>query len=290
MHFYRFHVGDYLSHTHHLTPMEDLAYRKMLDYAYLHERGLEGDVAAIARAIGLRGQEKEVESVLSDFWFCTDGVWKNHRVEEELAMMADKQSKAVAAGKASGAARRTANGRSTDAERTLNGRRTIQDSETQDSETPVPEAHASRAALVGRPEDVPDDLWREWVAFRKAKRAPVTRLVLDTTRAKATAAGMSMREALTNWIANGQTGFYPTTGQRPAPGSKLGQPVAEHPRGMPIPFDSPLSPCHCPMCKAARERRGTAKARSDDGAVDGGKEIDRGTGEAPGPLHKEQKE
>lgn len=151
MHFYRFHVGDYLSHTHHLTPMEDLAYRKMLDYAYLHERGLEGDAASIARAIGLRGHEKEVASVLSDFWFCTDGVWKNNRVEKELAMMADKQAKAVAAGKASGAVRRTLNVRSTDAERTFNGRPTIQDSNTprpldsktprrQDTKTPVPDS------------------------------------------------------------------------------------------------------------------------------------------------------
>jgi hypothetical protein len=42
---------------------------------------------------------------------------------------------------------------------------------------------------------------------------------------------------------------------KPAPGSKLGQPLVEHPRGMPIPFDSPLSPCHCGMCVTARKRK-----------------------------------
>lgn len=42
---------------------------------------------------------------------------------------------------------------------------------------------------------------------------------------------------------------------RPIPGSRIGMPVVEHPRNMPIPFDSPLSPCHCPMCVGARKRK-----------------------------------
>lgn len=68
---------------------------------------------------------------------------------------------------------------------------------------------SSKPEKVSRPDDVPEDLWQEWVAFRKSKRATVTKLVLDTTRAKATEAGMTMVEALTFWIANGQTGFFP---------------------------------------------------------------------------------
>jgi hypothetical protein len=36
MHFYQFHIGDYKSHTHHLSLIEDLAFR-LLDHYYLHE-------------------------------------------------------------------------------------------------------------------------------------------------------------------------------------------------------------------------------------------------------------
>jgi hypothetical protein len=54
MRFYPFHVGDYLSHTRHLSLLEDLAYRRMLDAYYLHEQALVGTPAEIARAIGLR--------------------------------------------------------------------------------------------------------------------------------------------------------------------------------------------------------------------------------------------
>lgn len=264
MHFYQFHIGDYLSHTHHLTPMEDLAYRKMLDHAYLHERGLEGDASSIARLIGLRGHEKEVESILSDFWTLDGGVWRNARVEKELSKMAEKREKAGIAGRLSAQKRngrstdvqRSLDGCSTDVERTSNERPTSQDSNSREP-VPVPIQRASRSILPECPSDVTAALWNEWVAFRKSKRAPVTQLVLDSTRKTATEAGMTMEQAFTYWIANGQTGFFPKfqVASKPAPGSKLGQPLVEHPRGMPIPFDSPLSPCHCGMCVTARKRK-----------------------------------
>ncbi len=66
-----------------------------------------------------------------------------------------------------------------------------------------------RGKLPPKPDDVPDDLWREWVAFRRGKRATVTQRVLNSTRKTAKEAGMSMAEAFTYWIANGQTGFFP---------------------------------------------------------------------------------
>lgn len=78
-----------------------------------------------------------------------------------------------------------------------------------------------KSKMPPRPDDVPEDLWQEWVAFRKSKRATVTKLVLDTTRAKATEAGMTMVEALTFWIANGQTGFFPKP-KTAKPGTRVG--------------------------------------------------------------------
>lgn len=118
MHFYQFHIGDYASHTRHLTPMEDLAYRRMLDHAYLHERGLAGDATAIAKAIGLRGCEAEVASVLSDFWTLTDGVWRNHRVDAEVAHYQSRSEKAAASAAARwGKAMRTHSDRSANAVR-----------------------------------------------------------------------------------------------------------------------------------------------------------------------------
>jgi uncharacterized protein YdaU (DUF1376 family) len=54
MHYYQFNIGDYQSHTNHLDPLEDLAYRRMLDWCYLHEKPLPLDANEIARIIRLR--------------------------------------------------------------------------------------------------------------------------------------------------------------------------------------------------------------------------------------------
>ena len=51
MNYYPFHLGDYAAHTAHLEPMEDLAYRRMLDAYYLREAPLP---RAVDRAIGER--------------------------------------------------------------------------------------------------------------------------------------------------------------------------------------------------------------------------------------------
>lgn len=73
---------------------------------------------------------------------------------------------------------------------------------------------APRAIPVDCPGDVEPSLWQEWCAFRRTKRAPVTQRVIDSTRKTATAAGMSLSEALTYWMQQGHVGFFP-----PAPGA-----------------------------------------------------------------------
>jgi hypothetical protein len=75
----------------------------------------------------------------------------------------------------------------------------------------VEEEHEEEKPTVAslRPDDVPADLWKEWVDFRRHKRATITKRVLDSTRKTANEAGMSMTEALTHWIAQGHVGFFP---------------------------------------------------------------------------------
>ena len=54
MHYYQFNIGDYASHTQHLDEIEDVAYRRMLDYCYLNEIGLPKSVDEVARLIRMR--------------------------------------------------------------------------------------------------------------------------------------------------------------------------------------------------------------------------------------------
>jgi len=118
MHYYQFNIGDYLSHTKHLDLMEDLAYRRLLDLYYLHERPLNSGIASVARQIGMRDHENEVKSVLEEFFHLSDDGWINHRADKEIKHFHSKIDQASRAGKAS--AERRMSGRSTDVQLTNN--------------------------------------------------------------------------------------------------------------------------------------------------------------------------
>jgi len=118
MHYYQFNIGDYLSHTKHLDLMEDLAYRRLLDLYYLHERPLNSGIASVARQIGMRDHENEVKSVLEEFFNLSDDGWINHRADKEIKHYHSKIDQASRAGKAS--AERRSNTRSTDVQLTNN--------------------------------------------------------------------------------------------------------------------------------------------------------------------------
>lgn len=85
MNFFPFHVGDYASHTAHLEPMEDLAYRRMLDLYYLTEGPLPAAVKQTAKLIRLPYADVLVESVLREFFTLTDEGWRHSRCDKEIA-------------------------------------------------------------------------------------------------------------------------------------------------------------------------------------------------------------
>jgi hypothetical protein len=68
------------------------------------------------------------------------------------------------------------------------------------------EPHAKRVR-VDRPDDVPAEVWRDWLQVRKAKKAAVTETALAAIRREAQAAGMTLAEALTMAAAQGWQGF-----------------------------------------------------------------------------------
>jgi uncharacterized protein YdaU (DUF1376 family) len=118
MHYYQFNIGDYVSHTRHLTLGEDAVYRRLLDAYYLGERPLNGSIASVARQINARDYETEVQQILEEFFQLTDDGWINSRADKEIEKYHAKSKQASKAGKASAEAR--SNKLSTDVEQALN--------------------------------------------------------------------------------------------------------------------------------------------------------------------------
>jgi uncharacterized protein YdaU (DUF1376 family) len=82
MHYYQFHIGDYKSHTHHLSLLEDLAYRRLLDFYFLHEQPIKH--RDIARQIGMREHEEDVMTVLNEFFISTADGFVSPRADKEI--------------------------------------------------------------------------------------------------------------------------------------------------------------------------------------------------------------
>ena len=101
MHYFQFNIGDYKSHTTHLSLLEDIAYRRLLDLYYLHERPLNSGVASVARQIGMREHETEVQTVLEEFFKLTEDGWINKRADLVIEDYRAKIQQASKAGKAS---------------------------------------------------------------------------------------------------------------------------------------------------------------------------------------------
>ena len=83
MHYYNFHIGDYKSHTSHLSVIEDIAYRRLLDFYYLHEKPIKQQ--NIARQIGMREHEQDVLTILDEFFLSSPEGFVHPRADKEIS-------------------------------------------------------------------------------------------------------------------------------------------------------------------------------------------------------------
>jgi len=166
MHYYQFHIGDYASHTAHLDELEDLAYRRMLDYCYLNEIGLPPTVEEIARLIRMRTHCERIANVLREFFVLhDDGVYRQFRVEQQIADFRGKSDKAKQAARKRWE-NTDANALPTHSERNTNHK-------------PITNNHKPPKTLVAdAPVDLPEyinsDSWDEWIRHLKEKRKKPT--------------------------------------------------------------------------------------------------------------------
>ena len=80
---YKFHLGDYITHTTHLSDAEDLAYRRLLDLYYMSEKQIPLNTESVSRKI--RIDLDITESVLGEFFEKTENGYFNHRCHVEVA-------------------------------------------------------------------------------------------------------------------------------------------------------------------------------------------------------------
>ena len=185
MHFYQFHIGDYISHTRHLSLMEDLAFRRLLDFYYLHEVPIKQ--RDIARQIGMKEFEQEVLTVLNEFFISTEDGFIHHRADEEIS----KYRKLSEDGKR-GAAKRWLKGGDSPP---------IATPIATNNHKPITNNH------IHTPDGVDNLVWQDFLQIRKKRRAPITDRVIEGLTKEAKVAGVSLNDALKECVVRGWQSF-----------------------------------------------------------------------------------
>jgi len=196
--FYPFHIGDYLSHTSHLTDEEDLAYRRMIDLYYQTEEPFT-DTAKLARKV--RSSFEIVGNLLHEFFIYQDNAWHLKRADEEIA-----KYKAMKDGGRKGAALRWHKG--SDSPPITLPKHSPMPTKNQE---PLTKNHINTTApKVATPVGVSDDLWSDFLVYRKRLKAPVTDRVLARLIKEAELAKMPLDQVLETIIFKGWRSFDAT--------------------------------------------------------------------------------
>ena len=211
MHFYQFNIGDYKSHTEHLSEMEDLVFRRLLDLYYLHESPLPLDIETIARLIRMRAHCECIADVLREFFERTDDGWLNRRAQSEIEKV----------GKKSKQAKDAANSRwlkdkeklnNADAMRTQCGRNATQDTEHKTQNTKQKKKDLDKN--FSNPEEVPPidgldvDAWNQWVQYRKEIKKPLKPASMRAAMKSLVKHGVMQAAVVERSIANGWQGLF----------------------------------------------------------------------------------
>lgn len=198
MHYYQFNIGDYKSHTEHLSEMEDLTYRRLLDWYYLHEQPIPLDIQETARQIRMRSHTDCIAIVLQEYFERTENGWIHHRANKEIAKIGEKSEKASASAKARWNKAKDANALRTQSESnaTHNTEHITQDTK-----------HNKKTTVVATPDGVSQSVWDEFIVHRKAKKAKVTQIVVDGIAKEAQKAGWQLEDALKETIVRNWQSF-----------------------------------------------------------------------------------
>ena len=197
MNFYPFHIGDYISHTSHLTDEEDLAYRRMIDLYYMGEVPFPDDPAWIARRV--KSNPAIVLTLLNEYFeLLEDGFWHSSRADKEIAKYQYLQE----SGK-KGAEKRW-------------GNRLEKPSQSNPNSPPIATPLATKTITKTNtitnikttltPEGVCDSVFNDYLEVRKGKKAKWTETALKGLVREAGKAGISLNQAMTiccerNWVS-----------------------------------------------------------------------------------------
>ena len=193
MHYFSFHISDYMSHTAHLSLMEDLAYRRSIDIYYLHEKPLPEDASMVARLVRMPDHVPEVKTILEEYFTLQLGKgWTLNRADEEIQKYKNRILASSKGGKSTALAR---------------SKSTPSGLVPTNNHKPITNNHKPIKETLKRPRNVSKKTWEDFLLHRRNKKAPLTETALVGIKNEVKKTSISLEDALIMVQARGWQSF-----------------------------------------------------------------------------------
>jgi uncharacterized protein YdaU (DUF1376 family) len=199
MHYFKRNIGDYHKKAGRLSMIEHGAYTLLMDACYDREQFPTLEQAYDWCWARTDDEKAAVRFVLEKFFFCQDGIYSQSRIQEEIARFHENSSINARI------AREREEKRRTNRERTVNGQDTNR--HLTNNHKPITnnqEKTIRRQAALSCPEGVKEQVWKDFLATRKAA---LTETALAIIVKEAGKAGWSLESALQECTVRGWRGF-----------------------------------------------------------------------------------
>lgn len=197
MNYYPFHIGDYISHTSHLSDAEDLAYRRMIDLYYQTEEPFK-DVAWVARRI--KSTSEIVKLLLEEFFEFDSDAWRSKRADEEIAKY---RLKADSARNANRIKTEKKSVLITELKSELISEPNHIVTNNQEPRTKNQEPYLNTIT----PEGVSNEVFKDFCKLRKGLKAPVTQTAINGLAKEGQKANLTLEQVMMLCCQNGWRGF-----------------------------------------------------------------------------------
>jgi uncharacterized protein YdaU (DUF1376 family) len=220
MHYYKFNIADYRKDTGHLSTIEHGIYRQLIDWYYLDEQPIPEETQVVIRRLRLGSDEVIfLQNVLSDFFVLGKTGYTHKRIEVEIRDYSEQAEKNKNNGKLGGRPKKT--------QVVMSG--LPDESQNNPNHEPITINHKPKresATVVACPLDVRDQVWADWVALRKSKKAPITATVVEGARKEAFKLNWPLDKFLVEWCTRGSQGLKAEWVVKPNPADNIRLTVA----------------------------------------------------------------
>ena len=215
MYYYQHHIGDYLKHTAHLTPLEDIAYRRLLDVYYDTETPIPTNIPQVSRR--LRIDPATVKLVLDEYFQLTEEGYRNKRADAEIAayhiFLQKQKSNGIKGGRPK--SKPTDNPRVSQAEPKIT---------LTENREPITVNLIKTKARFSIPNFIPQDAWQGFYEMRKTGKGVFTERAASLIIKQLTqmhSDGQDVSKVLDQSTANGWKGVFPLKTQQGATNGKF---------------------------------------------------------------------